>query len=166
MPRTTVRPGIEMLEVLSGRRVLEPIGVRVSAATGTELHRHYKERVKVEALNSDNRLRSRAMTRASWGVYMYQAKRMRLIYPVSEAELELVEQSTNPMVNPLLNIDGNELDDAGNVISFRQTGVIQDPDEWTVVESRRIYYALTEAGRNTLRPWQNLTQAYRAYIGG
>jgi hypothetical protein len=97
---------------------------------------------------------------------MYQAKRMRLIYPVSEAELELVEQSTNPMVNPLLNIDGNELDDAGNVISFRQTGVIQDPDEWTVVESRRIYYALTEAGRNTLRPWQNLTQAYRAYIGG
>ena len=166
MPRTTVRPGIEMLEVLSGRRVLEPIGVRVSAATGTELHRHYKERVKVEALNSDNRLRSRAMTRASWGVYMYQAKRMRLIYPVSEAELELVEQSTNPLVNPLLNIDGNELDDAGNVISFRQTGVIQDPDEWTVVESRRIYYALTEAGRNTLRPWQNLTQAYRAYIGG
>jgi len=166
MPRTTVRPGIEMLEVLSGRRVLEPIGVRVSAATGTELHRHYKERVKVEALNSDNRLRSRAMTRASWGVYMYQAKRMRLIYPVSEAELELVAQSTNPMVNPLLNIDGNELNDAGNVISFRQTGVIQDPDEWTVVESRRIYYALTEAGRNTLRPWQNLTQAYRAYIGG
>ena len=166
MPMPIVRPGIEMLEVLSGRRALEPVGVRVSAATGTELHRHYKERVKVEAQNSDNRLRSRAMTRSSFGIYMYQAKRMRLIYPVSEAELELVEQSTNPLVNPLLNIDGNELDDDGNVISFRQTGVIQDPDEWTVVQSRRIYYALTEAGRGTLRPWQNLTQAYRAYIGG
>ena len=166
MPRTVVRPGIEMLEVLSGRRVLEPIGVRVTAATGTELHRHYKERVKVEALNSDNRLRSRAMTRASWGVYMYQAKRMRLIYPVSEAELELVAISENPLVNPLLNIDGNVVNERGNVIAYRQTGVIQDPDEWTVVESRRIYYALTEAGRNTLRPWQNLTQAYRAYIGG
>ena len=166
MPRTVVRPGIEMLEVLSGRRSLLPLNVRVSAATGTELHRHYKERVRLEALNSDNQLRSRAMTRASFGVYMYQAKRMMLIYPVSEAELELVEQSTNPLVNTLLNIDGNELDANGNVTSFRQTGVLQDPDTWTVVESRRIYYALTEAGRNTLRPWQNLTQAYRAYIGG
>ena len=166
MPRTVVRPGIEMLEVLSGRQSLLPINVRVSAATGTELHRHYKERVKLEAMNSDNRLRSRAMTRASWGVYMYQAKRMRLIYPVSEAELELVEVSTNPMVNPLLNIDGNVVDERGNVIAFRQTGVIQDFDDWTVVESRRVYYALTEAGRGTLRPWQNLTQAYRTYIGG
>lgn len=166
MPRTVVRPGIEMLEVLSGRQSLLPINVRVSAATGTELHRHYKERVKLEAMNSDNRLRSRAMTRASWGVYMYQAKRMRLIYPVSEAELELVEVSTNPMVNPLLNIDGNVVDEGGNVIAFRQTGVIQDFDDWTVVESRRVYYALTEAGRGTLRPWQNLTQAYRTYIGG
>ena len=166
MPRTVVRPGIEMLEVLSGRRNLEPLGVRVSAATGTELHRHYKERVRVEAQNSDNRRRSRSMTRSSFGIYMYQAKRMRLIYPVSEADLELVAQSTNPMVNELLNIDGNELDEDGNVIAFRQTGVVQDPDQWTVVASRRIYYALTEAGRGTLRPWQNLTQAYRAYIGG
>jgi len=166
MPRTVVRPGIEMLEVLSGRRTLEPIGVRVSAATGTELHRHYKERVKQEAQNSANRLRSRAMTRASWGIYMYQAKRMRLIYPVSEAELELVAISENPLVNPLLNIDGNVVDERGNVIAFRQTGVIQNFDDWTVVESRRVYYALTDAGRNTLRPWQNLTQAYRAYIGG
>ena len=166
MPRTVVRPGIEMLEVLSGRRNLEPLGVRVSAATGTELHRHYKERVRVEAQNSDNRQRSRSMTRSSFGVYMYQAKRMRLIYPVSEAELELVAQSTNPMVNELLNIDGNELDEDGNVIAFRQTGVVQDPAQWTVVASRRIYYALTEAGRGSLRAWQNLTQAYRAYIGG
>ena len=166
MPRTVVRPGIEMLEVLSGRRVLEPIGVRVTAATGTELHRHYKERVKVEAQNSDNRLRARAMTRSSFGIYMYQAKRMRLIYPVSEAELELVAISENPLVNPLLNIDGNVVNERGNVIAYRQTGVIQDFDDWTVVESRRIYYALTEAGRATLRPWQNLTQAYRAYIGG
>ena len=166
MPRTVVRPGIEMLEVLSGRRNLMPINVRVSAATGTELHRHYKERVKAEAMNSDNSLRSRSMTRSSFGIYMYQAKRMRLIYPVSEAELELVAQSNDPMVNELLNIDGNELDEDGNVIAFRQAGVVQDPDQWTVVPSRRIYYALTEAGRGTLRPWQNLTQAYRAYIGG
>ena len=85
---------------------------------------------------------------------------------VSEAELELVEVSTNPLVNPLLNIDGNVVDERGNVIAFRQTGVIQDFDDWTVVESRRVYYALTEAGRGTLRPWQNLTQAYRTYIGG
>ncbi len=155
-----------MLEVLSGRRNLEPLGVRVSAATGTELHRHYKERVRIEAQSSDNRRSARSMTRASWGIYMYQAKRMRLIYPVSEAELELVEQSTNPLVNPLLNIDGNQLDEDGNVIAWRQTGVIQDFNDWTVVQSRRIYYALTEAGRSTLRPWQNLTQAYRAYIGG
>ena len=161
MPKTTVRPGHVIRDVLSGRQPLVcitgegPMGKPIfeetlaTEASIQDLHRTYKSMIRKEKQESATRIRQRAMGRDSFGKYIYFAKRLGLIERVREEEASDIPVGRAP----LLNINGN----------FPPDEVV-DIDDRVVVESRRLIYALTPAGSSASSEWDDLAKAFMAIV--
>ena len=161
LPKTTVRPGHVIRDVLSGRKPLVcitgigPAGkpifeeTQTSEASIQDLHRTYKAMIRQEKQESAVRIQQRPMGRDSFGKYIYFAKRLGLIARVREEEATDIPLGRAP----LLNINGD----------FPPDSVVEVEDR-EVVESRRLIYALTPAGLNATREWDDLAKAFTALV--
>ena len=163
MPKTTIRPGhvirdvlLRNLPVLNIEQVVSR-GVTVysenpaTAASVQDLHRTYKLMIRRAKETSAVRISQRPMGRDSFGKYIYFAKRLGFIERFDERPAEGLPAFPR---SPLLNID----DDRG-------PDEIVDVDDRVVVESRRLLYSLTPAGRAASSEWDDLGKAYRGLLG-
>lgn len=163
MPKTTVRPGHVIRDVLSRQlpvlNIVQVVsrGVTVysedvaTAASVQDLHRTYKLMIRRAKETSVVRIAQRPMGRDSFGKYIYFAKRLALIERFEERPADGLPAFPRA---PLLNINGEyDPDD------------IVDIDDRVVVESRRLLYSLTAAGRAASSEWDDLGKAYRGLIG-
>ena len=149
MPRTRVRPGAVIRDVLMGRIPVENALPGQVGATPSDLYRTYIALVK-EANEDDARgTKQRGMSRHSFTGLLYQAKRLNLL--VAERE-EPATGLPSEVRAPLLNING-----------VRTSAPVPIGDR-QVVEARRLYYAIGGDGADTSPAWNNIAQAYMEMI--
>jgi len=149
MPRTAIRPGWVIRDILMQRQPIMPEGDFSSEATPTDLYRTYTYLVK-EANHDSVAGRQRGMSRHSFNGLLYQARRLALIVAVREEFAEGLPTSLPPR-GPLLNING--------VPSIVPTSI----DDRVVVEARRIYYRIG-AGAEVSSEWDNISKAYKRIL--
>ena len=149
MPRTRVRPGHVIRDILTEQIPVAYGQGFQSEATPSDLYRTYIALVKEANLEVVSRTRQRGMSRHSFTGLLYQAKRLGLIVASRE---EPAVGLPSEVRAPLLNIDG-----------VRTSAAVPIGDR-QVVEARRLYYAIGGDGADTSPAWNNIAQAYMEMI--
>ena len=156
MPKTRVRPGHVIRDVLNGVIRIEP-GVYEGGdsaffsdvATPGQLYRTYITRVRAANEDEGGLSQQRGMSRHTFTTLFYKAKRLRLIELAEEGE---EFQPFGDLRSPLLNING-----------ARDIDEVVDPDERTVVPARRLYYKINPGARSS-REWDDIPKAYKQLV--
>jgi len=149
MPRTTVRPGHVIRDVLMRQQPILPDDVLVNEATPSDLYRTYISLVREANVLKVGQPKQRGMSRHSFTGLLYQAKRLGLLLAVREEEASGLPSAVRA---PLLNIDG-----------VPSPAPVEVSDR-TVVEARRIYYQIGGGGASSSSLWDNIPKAYMNLI--
>ena len=156
MPKTRVRPGHVIRDVLNGVIRIEPgifeggdTAFFADVATPGQLYRTYITRVKAANEDEGGLSQQRGMSRHTFTTFLYKVKRLRLIELAEEGEEVPVPIDAR---GPLLNING-----------ARDIDEVVEPDERTVVAARRLYYRINPGARMA-REWDDVPKAYRELV--
>jgi len=153
MPKTKVRPGYVIRDVLMGRQNILPDNQSGLQAAPTDLFRTYKALVRDAVQFGQSR--QRGMSRHSFNGLLYQARRLGLIERVGE---EASEVPAPPFARaPLLNIDTN-FPGAVNATFGLPIRL------YNIVEARRILYEIGGAGAGASPAWGNIPRYYTALV--
>jgi len=153
MPRTKVRPGYVIRDVLTGQQLILPDNQSGLRAAPTDLFRTYKALVR--AALEDRLTKQRGMSRHSFNGLLYQARRLGLIEPADE---EPSEVPAPPFARAnLLNIDTNFPGQVNSVMGLPIT-------VYTVVQARRILYEIGSDGAGVSPAWGNIPRYYSALV--
>ena len=133
---TLVRPGLVAKHVLTGKLPLLPTGEIVSESSIVDLHRTYKELVKMENMSRPRARRLKGMTYRSYLTLFKFAQLLGLVTFVRE----------EPMEFPPL---------GGNLYSIRK------PDGAEAVISVRRFFKISAIGAEDEKSWMNLCRAWR-----
>ena len=145
MPRTRVRPGHVIRDILTEQIPVAYGQGFQSEATPSDLYRTYIALVKEANGDAISSTRQRGMSRHSFTGLLYQAKRLGLIVASRE---EPAVGLPSEVRAPLLNIDG-----------VRTSAAVPIRDR-TVVEARRLYYRIGGGNVRYSSLWNNIPQAY------
>lgn len=145
MPRTRVRPGHVIRDILTEQIPVAYGQGFQSEATPSDLYRTYIALVKEANGDAISSTRQRGMSRHSFTGLLYQAKRLGLIVASRE---EPAVGLPSEVRAPLLNIDG-----------VRTSAAVPIGDR-TVVEARRLYYRIGGGNVRYSSLWNNIPQAY------
>jgi len=145
MPRTKVRPGHVIRDVLTEQIPVAYGQGLQSEATPGDLYRTYIALVKEANGDAVSRTRQRGMSRHSFTGLLYQAKRLNLIVASRE---EPALGLPSEVRAPLLNIDG-----------VRTSAAVPVSDR-AVVEARRLYYRIGGGDARYSTQWNNIPRAY------
>ena len=149
MPRTRVRPGHVIRDILTEQIPVAYGQGFQSEATPSDLYRTYIALVKEANLDEISSTRQRGMSRHSFTGLLYQAKRLGLIVASRE---EPAVGLPSEVRAPLLNIDG-----------VRTSAVVPLGDR-TVVEARRLYYRVGGGNLRYSSLWNNILRAYTELV--
>jgi len=149
MPRTRVRPGHVIRDILTEQIPVAYGQGFQSEATPSDLYRTYIALVKEANGDAISSTRQRGMSRHSFTGLLYQAKRLGLIVASRE---EPAVGLPSEVRAPLLNIDG-----------VRTSAVVPLGDR-TVVEARRLYYRVGGGNLRYSSLWNNISQAYTELV--
>jgi len=153
MPRTIIRPGFVIRDVLTGRQPILPENTLGYQAAPTDLYRTYKMLIK--AARRDGSTDQRGMSRHSFTGLLYQARRLGLIIPAGE---EIAGVPTAPAARrPLLNIN--------TASPERVSSAGGSPiDVYSVVEARRLLYQIGSGGVDLSPAWSNIPRYYMRLV--
>jgi len=133
---TPIRPGLVAKHVLTGKLPLLPAGEIVSESSIVDLHRTYKELIKMENMSRPRARRLKGMTYRSYLTLFKFAQLLNLVTFVRE----------EPMQFP---------PPGGNLYSIRKPDGIE-----TVISARRIF-KISPVGADDEKSWMNLCRAWR-----
>jgi len=133
---TPVRPGLVIKHVLTGKLPLLPTGELVTESSIVDLHRTYKELIKMENMSRPRTRKLRGMTYRSFLTLFKFSQLLNLVTFVRE----------EPMQFP---------PPGGNLLSIRKPDGIE-----TVISARRIF-KISPVGAEDEKSWMNLCRAWR-----
>lgn len=145
MPRTRIRPGYVIRDVLMSRQPVLPDNVMVNEATPSDLYRTYITLVKESNADNVSSTLQRGMSRHSFTGLLYQAKRLNLIIATREEDALGLPSEVRA---PLLNING--------VVTAAPLPI----GSRAVVEARRLYYRIGDGNADISAAWNNVPRAY------
>ena len=153
MPRTKIRPGHVIRDVLLGRQLILPDNVDGFQAAPTDLFRTYKTLV-TSAVRA-NVTKQRGMSRHSFNGLLYQARRLGLIERVDE------EPSTVPAPPFARAILLNIGSDFPEEVSAAEG---QPITAFSVVQARRVLYEIGGGNADISPAWGNIPRYYMTLV--